>query len=191
MKMRFRFERLEIPDVILIEAKAFGDPRGFFMETYKRSEFEAAGIPWGFVQDNYSHSIRGVLRGLHYQKHPKAQGKLVTALRGEIFDVAVDVRRGSPTYGRWVGITLTAANHRMLYVPVGFAHGFCALSDEADVVYKVTEEHAPDLAGGVRWSDPEVGVVWPIQCPLLSSKDESLLPLREADNNFVYGESRR
>jgi len=188
--MPFRFERLEIPDVILIEAKAFEDARGFFMEIYKRSEFEANGIPHGFVQDNHSHSVHGVLRGLHYQKHPKAQGKLVFVIRGEIFDVAVDIRQGSPTYGRWVSVTLSAKNRRMLYVPVGFAHGFCVLSEEADVVYKVTSEYAPELDRGIVWNDPELSIRWPIQQPILSPKDAQLPLLREADNDFIY-EGRR
>ena len=184
--MPFRFVGLEIPDVILIEPKAFADPRGFFAETYKRSEFEAAGIRQTFVQDNYSHSMRGVLRGLHYQKAPMAQGKLVSVFRGQIFDVAVDIRRGSPTYGRWVGVTLSAEDHRMVYVPAGFAHGFCVLSDEADVVYKATAEYAPALDRGILWNDPALGISWPIPHPLLSAKDATLLPLRDADNNFVY-----
>lgn len=184
--MSFRFKELEIPEVILVEADAFEDYRGYFMEAYKRSEFEANGIPNVFVQDNYSHSIKGVLRGLHYQKHPKAQGKLVCIIRGEIFDVAVDIRRGSPTYGKWVGVVLSAKNHQMLYVPVGFAHGFCVLSDEADVVYKVTAEYAPELERGIIWSDPELNVLWPIRNPILSPKDAQLPCLREADNNFTY-----
>ncbi len=184
--MPFQFEKLGIVDVLLVTAKAFGDHRGLFMETYKRSEFEASGVPEMFVQDNYSHSIRGVLRGLHYQKHPKAQGKLVGVVRGEIFDVAVDIRQGSPTYGQWVGVMLSAKDHRMLYVPVGFAHGFCVLSEETDVVYKATAEYAPELDRGILWSDPALGIRWPIAQPIFSSKDASLPVLRDADNNFVY-----
>lgn len=185
--MPFRFEQLEIPEVILVEPKAFADHRGYFVETYKRSDFEANGIPEIFVQDNHSHSVRGVLRGLHYQMDPKAQGKLVSVIQGEIFDVAVDIREGSPTYGRWVGVTLSAKDHRMLYVPAGFAHGFCVVSNEADVVYKVTEEYAPEVDRGIRWNDPEVGVRWPTEQPILSPKDAQLPLLRAADNNFVYG----
>jgi len=184
--MPFRFERLETPDVILVEPKAFHDDRGYFMETFKKSEFEAHGIPGNFVQDNYSHSVRGVLRGLHYQKNPKAQGKLVAVIRGEIFDVAVDVRLGSPTYGHWVGVRLNDALPRLLYVPVGFAHGFCVLSDEADVVYKATEEYAPQEDRGIAWNDPDLAIAWPIEEPLLSPKDAALPPLREAENNFVF-----
>ncbi|HKV45510.1 MAG TPA: dTDP-4-dehydrorhamnose 3,5-epimerase [bacterium] len=189
--MPFRFEHQQIPDIVLVEATAFEDERGLFMETYKHSEFGAAGIPWIFVQDNYSHSTRGVLRGLHYQKHPKAQGKLVGVLRGEIFDVAVDIRRGSPTLRRWVGVILSAANRRMLFVPPGFAHGFCVLSSEADVVYKVTAEYAQALDRGIVWNDPELGVAWPIQTPVLSPKDARLPPFHAADHNFVYEDLRQ
>lgn len=185
--MPFSFQPLEIPDVILVETKAFPDDRGFFMETYKRSEFEQNGIPWDFVQDNYSHSSpRGVLRGLHYQKDPKAQGKLVLAIRGEIFDVAVDVRRGSPTYGEWVGIELSDENHRMLYVPAGFAHGFLVLSPEADVVYRATAEYAPEVDRGIAWNDPELAITWPIDDPLLSPRDQALPLFKDADNNFEF-----
>ncbi|MFC2046586.1 dTDP-4-dehydrorhamnose 3,5-epimerase, partial [Chloroflexota bacterium] len=133
--MPFQFQRLEIPDLVLVEAQSFGDDRGLFLETYRMSGFSANGISDAFVQDNLSRSRQGVLRGLHYQKHPKAQGKLLTVLRGEIFDVAADIRKGSPTYGQWVGLTLSADNFRMLYIPVGFAHGFCVLSDEAVLSY--------------------------------------------------------
>lgn len=185
--MPFRFDRLQIPDIILIEAKRFPDHRGFFMETYKRSEFAAYGIPQTFVQSNWSHSVRGVLRGLHYQKHPQAQGKLVTVLTGQIFDVAVDIRRGSPTYGRWVGEVLSAENGRMLYVPEGFAHGFCVLSQETDVLYMITGEYARELERGIVWNDPEIGVQWPITDPVLSARDAQLPLLKDADNNFEIG----
>ena len=184
--MSFQFQRLDIPDVVLIEAQAFEDQRGLFMESYKRSDFSANGIHDTFVQDNYSHSRRGVLRGLHYQKHPKDQAKLVTVLRGEIFDVAVDIRRGSPTYARWVGKLLSAKDCRLLYIPVGFAHGFCTLSEEADVLYKVTAEYAPELDRGVIWDDREIGIRWPINDPMVSPKDAELPPLHLADNNFRY-----
>jgi dTDP-4-dehydrorhamnose 3,5-epimerase len=185
--MPFQFDRLQIPDIILIEAKRFPDHRGFFMETYKRSEFAAHGIPHTFVQSNCSHSVRGVLRGLHYQKHPQAQGKLVTVLTGQIFDVAVDIRRGSPTYGRWVGEVLSAESGRMIYVPEGFAHGFCVLSQEADVLYMVTDEYARELERGIVWDDPEIGVQWPITNPVLSARDAQLPLLKDADNNFEIG----
>lgn len=184
--MPFEFWRLEIPEIILVQARRFADDRGFFMETYKASEFAACGMPESFVQDNLSHSSRGVLRGLHYQLFPKAQGKLVTALTGRIFDVAVDIRRGSPTYGQWVGQELSAGSGHLLYVPPGFAHGFCVLSEEADVLYKVTEEYAPDLDRGILWNDPEIGIVWPVADPILSAKDAALPSLNEADNNFGF-----
>lgn len=189
--MPFRFTRLAIPEVILVEAQSFGDHRGFFMETYKRSAFEANGIPELFVQDNFSHSVQGVLRGLHYQKHPHAQGKLVMALHGTIFDVAVDIRMGSPTYGQWVGTELSAQNCRMLYIPEGFAHGFCVLSETATFTYKVTSEYASEADRGIRWDDPAIGIDWPIAEPLLSAKDAQLPLLREADNNFVMYEKVR
>jgi dTDP-4-dehydrorhamnose 3,5-epimerase len=185
--MPFQFKMMEIPEVIIVEPRVFKDDRGFFTETYRCSDFRANGISEDFVQDNYSHSVKRVLRGLHYQKHPKAQGKLVMVISGEIFDVAVDIRKGSPTYGKWVGTVLSSGNHQMLYVPVGFAHGFCVLSNEADVVYKVTGgEYAPEMEVGVVWNDPEVGIRWPVQSPILSPKDAQLPRLQEADNNFVY-----
>jgi dTDP-4-dehydrorhamnose 3,5-epimerase len=185
--MPFQFQRLAIPDVLLVEAQTFDDNRGFFMETYKRSDFAAHGIADAFVQCNRSHSVRGVLRGLHYQIHPRAQAKLVSVLQGEIFDVAVDIRHGSPTYGRWVGERLSGQNGRMLYVPVGFAHGFCALSDRADVLYMVTDEYAPECDRGLLWNDPDIGIDWPITTPILSAKDAQLPTLRQADNNFALG----
>ncbi|MCP4536070.1 MAG: dTDP-4-dehydrorhamnose 3,5-epimerase [Chloroflexi bacterium] len=184
--MPFRFQKLDIPDVILIEPRTFADPRGFFMETYKKSEFAANGIPAEFVQRNYSHSIRGTLRGLHYQKPPHAQGKLVMALRGEVFDVAVDIRQGSPTYGQWVGATLSDENFHMLYIPPGFAHGFCVLSEKADFVYLITAEYALECETGIRWDDPAIGVQWPVTEPLLSPRDTQLPLLKDADVDFVY-----
>ncbi len=186
--MPFRFRRLAIPELVLIEVDQFGDHRGFFMETYKRSAFVANGIAAEFVQDNYSRSARGVLRGLHYQNHPQAQGKLVMVLQGEIFDVAVDIRQGSPTYGQWVGLTLSAQQVHMLYIPPGFAHGFCVLSEIADFTYKVTGEYSPDLDRGIIWNDPAIGIAWPLREPRLSAKDAGLPPLAEADNTFVYAE---
>jgi dTDP-4-dehydrorhamnose 3,5-epimerase len=182
--MPFEFHRLALPEVILVQATRFGDDRGFFMETYKASAFAAGGISLPFVQDNHSHSTRGVLRGLHYQKQPRAQGKLVSVVRGRILDVAVDIRHGSPTYGQWLGCELSAGEGTMLYIPVGFAHGFCVLSDEADVLYKVTAEFDPELDRGIAWNDPDVGVKWPLAEPTLSAKDAQLPPLRLADNNL-------
>jgi dTDP-4-dehydrorhamnose 3,5-epimerase len=185
--MPFRFERLEIPELVFVQAQSFEDSRGFFLETYRASEFAAHGIPARFVQDNLSHSVYGVLRGLHYQKRPKAQGKLVMVLRGQIFDVAVDIRQGSPTFGQWAGVTLSADRFGMIYVPAGFAHGFCVLSQEADVLYKVTEEYAPELDRGIVWNDPAIGIRWPVADPVLSKKDAQLPLLRDADHNFEYG----
>ncbi len=184
--MPFTFKRLTIPDVILVDAKAFPDERGFFMESFKESAFKENGIDTKFVQDNYSHSIKGVIRGLHYQKDPKAQAKLVMAIRGEIFDVAVDVRKGSPTYGKWVGEILSEKNHKLLYVPEGFAHGFLVLSDEADVLYKVNSEYSPQHEAGIIWNDPDVGIKWPTDKPIMIKKDLELPQLKNADNNFVY-----
>src|SRR5262245_57712148 len=183
--MAFKFQRLEIPDVILIEAQAFEDGRGLFVERYKRSVFSANGIDDTFVQDNYSHSLRGVLRGLHYQKHPKAQAKLVTVLSGEIFDVAVGIRRGAPTHGRWVGKMLSAKNCRLLSIPVGFAHGVRVLSEEADVPYKMTAECAPELDRGVIWNDPDIGIRWPIDAPMVSLKDARLPSLKSSGSDFL------
>ena len=184
--MPFEFTQLEIPEVILIEAKRFGDDRGFFMETYQYNEFAKNGIEDQFRQDNFSHSSRGVLRGLHYQINPDAQGKLVRAVRGEIFDVAVDIRQGSPTYGQWVGEHLSRENGRLLWVPPGFAHGFCVISERADVAYKVTGDYSPSCDRGIIWNDPAIGIKWPIQEPSLSSKDKEHPTLEHADNNFIY-----
>ncbi len=186
--MPFKFEPLAIPEVVLIEAQAFPDERGFFMETFKHSDFAQAGIRKSFVQDNFSCSRRGTLRGLHYQMNPSAQGKLVACLQGEIFDVAVDLRRGSPTYGQWVRAVLSAENRRMLWVPEGFAHGFQALQDNTLVWYKVTAEYDPSSERGLRWDDPALGIPWPLaKEALLSPKDAVLPTLAElSDNNFVY-----
>jgi len=183
--MPFTFRPLQLPEVILIEPRVFPDERGFFLETYKHSEFAANGIPETFVQDNHSRSVRGVLRGLHFQNPPRAQGKLIRVVRGAIFDVAVDIRPGSPTFGQWVGETLSEENQRMLYVPPGFAHGFLVLSDLADVTYKVTEEYAPELDSGVIWNDPNIAILWPLDGPpILSPKDAALPPLLQADIRF-------
>jgi dTDP-4-dehydrorhamnose 3,5-epimerase len=184
--MPFEFQGLAIPGVVLVKARRFEDNRGYFRETYRSSDFGRNGIPDTFVQDNLSYSVARVLRGLHYQKNPQAQGKLVEALLGRVFDVAVDIRIGSPTYRQWVAIELAADNGHMLYVPPGFAHGFCVLSGEAIVAYKATQEYAPELDRGIRWDDPEIGVEWPISEPLLSPKDAALPLLREADNDFLF-----
>ncbi|MFP4642335.1 MAG: dTDP-4-dehydrorhamnose 3,5-epimerase [Chloroflexota bacterium] len=182
--MPFNFKNLEIPEVVLVEPRVFGDERGFFMETYKMPDFVAAGIDAHFPQDNHSRSTKGVLRGLHYQNPPYAQGKLVRAVRGEIFDVAVDIRKGSPTYGRWVSAVLSEENKNMLYVPEGFAHGFCVLSDIAEVMYKATNVYSPESEAGIIWNDEELNIQWPIQEPVLSDKDQQWPRLRDADNKF-------
>ena len=187
--MPFTFLPMRLPGVMMIAPKRFEDERGFFLEFYKASEFAAQGIRERFVQDNHSQSTRGVLRGLHYQRPPKAQAKLVRVLRGEIFDVAVDIRRGSPTYGQWVGVTLSAQDSRMLYVPSGFAHGFCVLSDVADVIYKVTAEYAPETEDGLMWNDPDIGIQWPIDTPSLSEKDTRYPPLKHSEAVFAYPEA--
>lgn len=169
--MPFKFKRLAIPDVILVESRAFADDRGYFKETYKKSEFENFGIPISFVQDNVSWSQKHVLRGLHFQRPPFAQGKLVSVMTGEILDVAVDLRKGSSTYGKYVSETLSDENHRLLWVPPGFAHGFFTLK-ESVVHYKVTNEYNKESEGGIMWNDPLIGVEWPIDNPSLSGKDE-------------------
>ena len=184
--MPFTFKKLNIPEVILVEAKAFSDDRGFFMESYQESNFVENGINYKFVQDNFSHSTKGVLRGLHYQKNPKAQSKLVTVLKGEIFDIAVDIRKNSPTFGKWVGEILSENNHKLLYVPQGFAHGFCVISDEADVLYKVNNDYSPENDRGIIWNDPDIAVKWPIEKPLVSEKDLQQPLLKDADINFEY-----
>lgn len=184
--MVFKFKRLEILDVIIIEPQLFSDDRGLFFESFKESEFTSNEIDKKFVQDSFSHSTHGVLRGLHYQKNPKAQAKLVMVLRGEIFDVVVDIRKDSPTYGKWVGGILSDKNHNILYAPEGFAHGFCVLSDQADVMYKVSSEYSPEHERGIIWSDPDIAIKWPTTNPTVIKKDQLLPTLKNADNNFVY-----
>jgi dTDP-4-dehydrorhamnose 3,5-epimerase len=168
-----------LPGVLLIEPKVFGDGRGFFMETYRADTFRDFGIAATFVQDNHSRSARGVLRGLHYQE-PNAQGKLVRCTRGALFDVAVDIRRGSPSFGRWFGLELSDANKRMLWIPPGFAHGFCALEDDSDLVYKCTSLYDAATDRAILWNDPAIGIEWPIAEPLLSVKDANAPRLAEA-----------
>ena len=184
--MPFNFQRLEIPEVILIEPTVFNDERGFFMETYKYTDFAKFGMKGEIVQENHSKSKKNVLRGLHYQKLPKAQSKLVRCVSGEIFDVAVDIRKGSPTYRKWIGIILSENNKREVYIPRGFAHGFCVLSDFAEVVYKTDNEYSPEYERGVIWNDPTINIQWPFRNPIISPKDLNLPLLDRADNNFVY-----
>jgi dTDP-4-dehydrorhamnose 3,5-epimerase len=162
-------EETPLPGVLVIAPQVFGDARGFFMEAWNAERYGAAGLP-GFVQDNLSLSARGVLRGLHYQE-PDAQGKLVHVLQGEVFDVAVDIRVGSPTFGAWHGVTLSAENHRQFYVPPGFAHGFVVTSETALFAYKCTAPYRPQHDHGIRWDDSAIGVAWPVAAPTLSAKD--------------------
>jgi dTDP-4-dehydrorhamnose 3,5-epimerase len=164
---------LEISDVILFEPRVFGDERGFFFESFNHNQFnEAVGREVAFVQDNHSKSAKGVLRGLHYQMPPHAQGKLVRVIQGEVFDVAVDIRRNSPTFGKWVGALLSADNKHQLWVPEGFAHGFITLSDTAEFLYKTTNLYAPESERAIIWNDPDIGIQWPAELePQLSGKD--------------------
>jgi len=184
--MSFEFVPLEIPGLTLIKPRIFADDRGFFLELYKYSDFSKAGIGKPLVQDNYSRSTKGTLRGLHYQKNPKAQGKLVSCVKGWIYDVAVDIRKGSPYYGKWSGVELTEENKHLFYVPPGFAHGFQVMSETAEVMYKCTEEYSPENDRGVIWNDPDIDVGWPLKNPLLSAKDKMHPLLTDADNNFEF-----
>ena len=185
--MPFEFKRLEISDVVLIKPKVFEAERGFFMETYKKPDFERAGIKGDFIQDNHSKSKYGVLRGLHFQREPYAQAKIVRCIRGVIYDVAVDLRKDSPTFGKWVGVILSEHNKWGLYIPRGFAHGFLVLSDVAEVVYKVDNVYAPDYEGGIIWNDPDIAIDWPIDNPIVSEKDRKWPTLREAiEQGWVF-----
>lgn len=172
-----------IPDVLIIEPKVFGDARGFFFESYNRQAFnEATGLDVDFVQDNHSKSAKWVLRGLHYQLPPKAQGKLVRVVQGEVFDVAVDIRKSSPTFGRWVGDILSAENRKQLWIPPGFAHGFLTLSNTAEFLYKTTDYYSPEHERCIRWDDPVLGIEWNIDgAPKLAAKDEAALALKQAE----------
>jgi dTDP-4-dehydrorhamnose 3,5-epimerase len=174
-----------IDGVLVFEPKVFGDERGFFMESFNAQRFnEAVGSPVTFVQDNHSRSARGVLRGLHFQTAPHAQGKLVRVTQGSVFDVAVDIRRSSPTFGQWVGVELTGVNHKQLWIPAGLAHGFLVTSESADFLYKTTDYYAPQCEGAVRWDDPDLAISWPLTAlhgaqPSLSGKDAAAPWLRE------------
>ncbi len=181
--MPFKFTSLEIPDIILVEPKIFTDDRGCFMESFKASDFQKADLPIHFLQDNFSVSKKNVIRGLHYQKNPHAQGKLVSVLKGKVWDVAVDIRRASPTFLKWVAAELNDKNHAMLYIPPGFAHGFAALTDDVHLLYKCTEEYDPKADAGIRWNDPDIDITWPVAKPILSSKDRAL-PLLSAAELF-------
>lgn len=179
-----------LPGVKVIEPKVFGDHRGWFMETYNYSIFKEAGIDIKFVQDNQSFSVaKGTLRGLHYQLNPKAQTKLVRCTRGTIFDVAVDIRKGSPTFGKWFGVELSAENKKQLLIPKGFAHGFMTLTNDVEVQYKVDEFYSPECDRGIIWNDSTIGIDWPINIiPVLSAKDEKAPNLSDADSNFNFGD---
>ena len=179
--MPFKFQNLEIPEIIVVEPKVLRDGRGFFMETYKHSDFKAAGIKEHLVQDNHSRSSKHVLRGLHYQKPPAGQGKLIRCIRGKIFDVAVDIRPYSPTFRRWVGTELSEENSLMLYIPPDFAHGFVVLSDGAEVIYKCTAEYSQADERGIIWNDPDIKITWPVKEPILSDKDAANPLLRDTD----------
>lgn len=175
-----RVNRITIPGVIIIEPDVYRDPRGVFLETYHQGRYAEAGIPGPFVQDNYSWSIRGTLRGLHYQE-PHAQGKLVMVMEGAVYDVVVDIRKGSPTFGKWHGVELSADNRKQMYIPPGCAHGFCVTSDHAAFLYKCTDFYSPKNERGVLWNDPALGISWPITTPLLSAKDQAYRPLAQLD----------
>lgn len=174
----------KIPGVLIIEPKVFADGRGYFKETWNHQRFADAGLNMVFVQDNISYSQKGVLRGLHYQK-PQTQGKLVQVLEGEVFDVAVDIRKGSPTFGQWVGEYLSAENHRQFYVPEGFAHGFCVVSDMAMFSYKCTDFYNARAEGGVAWNDPDIGIDWPVDDPILSEKDKAAVRLKDVGSDML------
>ncbi len=179
-----KVETTPLEGVLLITPQVFGDDRGFFMETYNAAKTADLGVPELFVQDNHSRSSKGVLRGLHYQ-YPQWQGKLVRTISGEIFDVAVDIRANSPTYGQWFGVLLNDENKQQLYIPPGFAHGFCVTSDIADVAYKCTSDYQPNQDVGIRWDDPEIGIDWPIKDALLSEKDSAAPFLKDTEPRFV------
>ena len=176
--MSIKYIKTDIPGVLLVEPKVFEDSRGFFMETFHQKKYAEVGIDHAFIQDNCSHSTQGTLRGLHYQlKHP--QGKLIYVITGEIFDVAVDIRQWSPTFGKWVGQYLSDQNKRQIFIPEGFAHGFCVISETADVLYKATDLYNPDDEYGVLWSDPDIGIDWPVKVPIVSDKDKQYRRLRD------------
>jgi dTDP-4-dehydrorhamnose 3,5-epimerase len=180
-----RFLATELPGVILIEPDVHKDARGFFLETYHRRKYQEGGIPGDFVQDNHSHSVRGTLRGLHAQRR-RPQAKLVRAVEGEMFDVAVDIRRGSPSFGRWVAFTLSGDNFRQLYIPPGFAHGFCVLSERVHVEYKCTDFYDAGDELAIAWNDPAIGIAWPIAEPLVSAKDAGAPRLAEVRDLPTY-----
>lgn len=173
------FERCYIEGLVIVKPRVFPDGRGFFLETYKKSEYAANGITEDFVQDNHSRSSRGVLRGLHFQRAPYAQGKLVRVTRGRVWDVAVDIRPGSATYGKWYGVELSEENRTMFYIPAGFAHGFVTLEDDTEFMYKCTAEYNKESEGGLIWNDPDLAIGWPVTDVLVSEKDQVLPRMKE------------
>ncbi len=183
-----QIETTTLPGVLVITPRVFPDPRGFFLESYNAEAWRKAGIETVFVQDNHSKSTRGTLRGLHFQLPPAAQVKVVRVVRGAVWDVAVDIRAGSPTFGQWVGVELTAENFRQVYVPTGFAHGFCVLSDEAEILYKTSAVYSPAHERGIAWNDPQLAVDWPVTEPLLSDRDRRAGSLADylAETPFTY-----
>lgn len=183
-----KFIKTHLEDVLVVEPAVFGDHRGWFMETYSEAKFHEQELRYQFVQDNQSYSaVKGTLRGLHFQLNPKAQTKLVRCTRGSIFDVAVDIRQGSPSYGKWFGIELNAENKKQLLIPKGFAHGFMTLTEDVEVQYKCDELYAPECDGGILWNDPDIAIEWPIDVtPVLSAKDEQAPLLKDVTHNFVY-----
>ena len=184
--MSFQFKKLQIPDVLYVQTDVFKDERGFFAEMYRYSQFKEMGIDKHFLQVNHSKSAKNVLRGLHFQLNPKAQAKFVSVIEGEVFDVALDIRVDSPTYGKWVAEILSADKKNMLYIPEGFAHGFCTLSQTAQFVYYCTEEYSPEHERGIMWNDPIVNIQWPVKNPIISGKDKIYLGLDQTENNFKY-----
>jgi len=178
--MAFTFSRLDIPDLVLVRPGIYQDERGFFSETYKKSEFAANGIRADFVQDNHSFSSRGVVRGLHYQLPPFTQGKLVGVISGSIWDVSVDIRKESATFGKWIGVDLTDKDMQMVWIPSGFAHGFVALSESVHLVYKCTAEYDKGSEAGIRWNDPDLGICWPLNDVKVSLKDAALPSFKKA-----------
>lgn len=178
----------KLPGVLVLEPKVHGDHRGFFMESYNQQTLAGEGIHYAFIQDNQSLSVEaGVLRGLHYQLAPKALTKLVRVVSGAVYDVVVDIRKGSPTYGQWIGVILSAENKRQILVPKGFAHGACTLVPNTQLLYKVDDYYSPEHDRGIAWNDPDLSIEWPVSNPILSDKDRQQPSLAQADNNFVYG----
>ncbi|MBN1694050.1 dTDP-4-dehydrorhamnose 3,5-epimerase [candidate division WOR-3 bacterium] len=185
--MDFKFKKLSIPDLIIVTPQVFNDERGIFMETYKKSAFEKVGIKENFIQDNHSSSKKNVLRGLHYQIPPMEQAKLVRCIKGEVFDVAVDLRKGSPYFGKWAGDYLSEENRKMIFIPAGFAHGYLVLSEEADISYKVNKEYSKEHDRGIFWKDTTVRIEWPLYGkPILSDKDKKLPLLKDIGEDFRY-----